>query len=133
MTHYHDGGQVPLIPKVAAEDAILTVSNVEGGMTTFPVSSGTEIDIHVPGLHYNRTLCGTAPWGQVLMSSHSALLGATSQIHARAIPWRLAKGRVSSIQSRYILPRRDTVIMTHEHFAGARACLGRRCELSYCS
>ena len=25
---------------------------------------------------------------------------------------------------------RDTVIMTHEHFAGARACLGRRCELS---
>jgi hypothetical protein len=23
--------------------------------------------------------------------------------------------------------------MTHEHFAGARACLGRRCEFSYCS
>jgi hypothetical protein len=108
MIHYHDGGQVPLIPKVAAEDTTLSVSNVDGGMTTFPVSSGTEIDIHVPGLHYNGTLCGTAPWGQVLMNSHSALLGATSQIYARAIPWRLAKGRVSSIQSRYVLPRCDS-------------------------
>ncbi|KAI0279039.1 cytochrome P450 [Russula aff. rugulosa BPL654] len=45
--------QVPLIPKIAAEDTTLTVGNVDGRMMTFPVPSGTEIDIHVPGLHFN--------------------------------------------------------------------------------
>jgi hypothetical protein len=49
------GGQVINIPKVAAQDTTLTVSNGEDGMTTFPVPSGTCIDIHVPGLHHNRT------------------------------------------------------------------------------
>jgi cytochrome P450 len=44
---------VPLIPKIAEEDTTLTVGNVDGGMTTFPVPSGTQIDIHVAGLHYN--------------------------------------------------------------------------------
>ncbi|KAN0118934.1 Cytochrome P450 [Russula decolorans] len=44
---------VTTIPKVAAQDTTLTVSNADGGMTTFPVPSGTEIDLHVPGLHYN--------------------------------------------------------------------------------
>jgi len=34
----------------------LTVSNVNGGKTTFPVPSGTQVELHVPGLHYNRTL-----------------------------------------------------------------------------
>ena len=48
--------QAPIIPKVAAQDTALTVSNADGGMTTFPIPSGTEIDLHVPGLHYNRTL-----------------------------------------------------------------------------
>ncbi len=38
------------------EDTTLKVSNAGGGMTTFPVSSGTEIELHIPGLHYNRTL-----------------------------------------------------------------------------
>ncbi|KAI0000164.1 cytochrome P450 [Russula compacta] len=41
------------IPKVVAEDTTLTVSNAEGGRTTFPLQSGTEIILHVPGLHYN--------------------------------------------------------------------------------
>jgi cytochrome P450 len=44
---------VTYIPKVAAQDTTLTVRNVDGGETTFPVPSGTEINIHVPGLHYN--------------------------------------------------------------------------------
>jgi len=44
---------VPLIPKIAAEDTTLIVGNVDGGVTTFPVPSGTQIDIHVTGLHYN--------------------------------------------------------------------------------
>jgi len=44
---------VSLIPKIATEDTTLTVRNVDGGMTTFPVPSGTQIEIHVPGLHYN--------------------------------------------------------------------------------
>jgi len=44
---------VTLIPKVAAEDTTLTVSNAVGGRTTFPVASGTEIELNVVGLHYN--------------------------------------------------------------------------------
>jgi hypothetical protein len=63
------GDQVVNIPKVAAKDTTLTVSNVNGGKTTFPIPAGTEIDIHVPGLHYNRTLSGIVLWGQVLMRS----------------------------------------------------------------
>jgi len=41
------------IPKIAAEDTTLTVSNAEGGKTTFPVPAGTEIEFHVPALHHN--------------------------------------------------------------------------------
>ena len=98
------GDQVTNIPKVAAQDTTLTVNNVDGGKTTFPVPSGTEIDIHVPGLHYNRTLSGFVSWGQVLMMSCSAVLEGASQVHARAVPWRLAEGCLYSIQSRYVLP-----------------------------
>jgi hypothetical protein len=58
--------QVMLIPKIAAEDTTLTVGNVDGVMTTVPVPSGMQIDIHVAGLHYNRTLSGFVSWGQVL-------------------------------------------------------------------
>ena len=52
------GGQAPNIPKIAMQDTTLTVNNVDGGKTTFSVPSGTGIDIHVAGLHYNRTLNG---------------------------------------------------------------------------
>ncbi|KAI9438742.1 cytochrome P450 [Lactarius indigo] len=41
------------IYKKATEDTNLTVGNADGGKTTFPVPSGTEIEFHVPGLHYN--------------------------------------------------------------------------------
>ncbi len=50
------GEQVPIIPKFATQDTTLTVTNADGGKTTFPVPSGTETNLHVPGLHYNRTL-----------------------------------------------------------------------------
>lgn len=53
-THYVH--KAPYVPKVAVEDATLTVSNADGGKTTFPVLAGTEIRLHVPGLHYNRML-----------------------------------------------------------------------------
>jgi hypothetical protein len=59
-----------MIPKVAAQDTTLTVSNVDGGKTTIPVPSGTEINIHVPGIHYNRAMSGYVSWRQVLMKSH---------------------------------------------------------------
>ena len=32
----------------------MTVNNVDGGKTTFPVPLGAEIGLHVAGLHYNR-------------------------------------------------------------------------------
>ena len=51
---YND--QVAGIPKIAAQDTTLTVNNVYGGKTTFPVPSGTQVELHIAGLHYNRTL-----------------------------------------------------------------------------
>jgi hypothetical protein len=53
---------VPNVPKVASEDTTLTVSNADGGKTTFPVTAGTEINLHVPGLHYNRMLNCMLSW-----------------------------------------------------------------------
>ena len=91
------GDQVTNIPKVSAQDTTLTVSNANGGKTTFPVPSGTAIDLHVAGLHYNRTLSCIAPWGQVLMMSCSAVLEGATHVHARTVPWRLAKGRLYSV------------------------------------
>jgi hypothetical protein len=64
----HYGDQVPSIPKIAAQDTTLTVSNIDGEKTTFPVPSGTMIDIHVPGLHCNRTLSGFISWDGVRFS-----------------------------------------------------------------
>ena len=55
LTSHHDY-KVVNVPKMAAEDTTLTVSNTDGGKTTFPVAAGTEVNLHVPGLHYNRTL-----------------------------------------------------------------------------
>jgi hypothetical protein len=101
-TMYYDD-QVTGIPKVAAQDTTLTVSNVNGGKTTFPVPSGTQVELHVPGLHYNRTLVALCHGGQALMKFHSTILERATQVHARAVPWRLAEGRIHSIQSRYIL------------------------------
>ena len=46
--------KAPTVPKMAAEDITLTVSNAGGGKTTFPVAAGTGVIIHVLGLHYNR-------------------------------------------------------------------------------
>ena len=63
------GDQVANIPKVAAQDTTLTVNNVDGGKTTFPVASGTEIYIQVPSLHYNRKISGFISKGPVLMAS----------------------------------------------------------------
>ena len=82
------GDQVPSIPKIAAQDTTLTVSNADGGKTTVPVPSGTKIDIHVPGLHCNRTFewLYIVGWGQILMKSRSAILEGASQVHARTVP-----------------------------------------------
>jgi hypothetical protein len=80
------GDQVTNVPKVATQDTILTVNNIDGGKTTFPVPSGMGIDIHVAAVHYNRTLSGFVSWGHVLMMSRSAILEGTSQVHARAVP-----------------------------------------------
>ena len=72
------GNQVTGIPKVAAQDTTLTVSNANGGTTTFPVPSGTHVEIHAPGLHYNRMLVALCHGEQVLMTLDSTILeGAT--------------------------------------------------------
>ena len=96
--------QVPGIPKVAAQDTTLTVSNADGGKTTFPVPEGTNVEIHVSGLHTNRTPMALCHGGQVLIKFHSTILERAAQVHARTLPWRLAEGCIPSIQSRYILP-----------------------------
>ena len=51
-----------MIPKIAAQDTTLTVSNVGGGKTTFPIPSGTEINLHVPGIHHNRAMSSFVSW-----------------------------------------------------------------------
>ena len=63
------------------------MSNFDGGKTTFPVPSGTEVEIHVAGLHYNRTPSGVLSLEQVLMKYGSAVLEGASQVHAGAVPW----------------------------------------------
>ncbi|KAN0113944.1 Cytochrome P450 [Russula decolorans] len=83
------------IPKAAAQDTTLTVSNVNGGKTTFPVPSGTQVDLHAPGLHYNPRY-----WKEPHKFMPERFLG----------DW----------------PRDAFIPFTHEHSAGARACLGRR-------
>jgi len=88
----------PFIPKIAAQDTTLTVSNVDGGRTTFPVPSGTEIDIHVAGLHYNPRY-----WKEPHRFMPERFLG----------DWP-----------------KDAFLPFSQ---GARACLGRRCELLRCS
>lgn len=123
---YVFGDQAAVIPKIAAQDTILAVNNVDGGKTSFPVPSGMQIDIHVPGLHYNRTLNGFVRCELLLMEFRSAVLERATQVQAGTIPWGLAERRVSAIQSRYMLPTRTVVIS--RTLAGARACLGRRCE-----
>lgn len=81
------GIQAVNIPKIAAQDTTLTVSKVGGGKTTFPVPSGTEVELHLPGLHHNRTLSGFVSWEQILMMPYSTILEGAAQIHARAIHW----------------------------------------------
>jgi hypothetical protein len=82
---YDDQGV--LIPKVATEDTTLTVSSAHGGTKTFSVPSGTEIELNVVGLHYNRTLSVRClPDGQFLIKSRSAVLEGSTEIHARAVP-----------------------------------------------
>ena len=98
------GDQAANIPKVATEDTTLTVNNADGGKTTFPVPSGTEVYLQVPAVHYNRMLSGFVLWRHVLMLPCSAVLEGAPQVHAREVPWRLAEGCLYSIQPRYILP-----------------------------
>ena len=52
------GDQATNVPKIATQDMILTVNNIDGGKTTIPVPSGMPVDIHVAAVHYNRTLSG---------------------------------------------------------------------------
>jgi hypothetical protein len=86
---------------MAEQDTTFTVNNVNGGKTTFPVPSGMGIDIHVPGLHYNRKRRGFVSWGQAFMKSRSTVLEGASQVHTRTVPRGLAEGRVYPIQPRY--------------------------------
>src|SRR6266852_9068475 len=39
----------------------------------------------------------------VLKGFHSTVLEGATQVHARAVPWQLAKGRIYAIQSRYMI------------------------------
>jgi hypothetical protein len=85
MTLYDD--RAANIPKIAAPDIAFTMSKADVEKTASPIPSGTEVEIHVSGLHYNRTLSGFVSWGQVVMTSGSAILEEATQVRARAISW----------------------------------------------
>lgn len=74
-----------------------------------------EFDIHVPGLHYNRTLNDCVRWRLALMKLRSAVLERATQVHAGTVPWRLAERRVSAIQSRYTVSFPRAVVIAYEH------------------
>ena len=46
--------QVGIIPKVTMMDTTFTTTNHAGEKMTIPVPKGSEIGLHVSGLHYNR-------------------------------------------------------------------------------
>ena len=48
--------KVHAVPKTTAEDTALTTQDADGNKVVVPVPQGTGIVLHVPGLHYNRTL-----------------------------------------------------------------------------
>ena len=43
-----------MIPKYSAEDTSLVIGNEAGEKTVLPIPAGSEVDISVVGLHYNR-------------------------------------------------------------------------------
>ncbi|KAJ6462196.1 cytochrome P450 [Mycena sanguinolenta] len=47
------------IPKMSAEDTSIVVSNSDGATTAIPCPTGTNITIHLPGLHYNPRYWGS--------------------------------------------------------------------------
>ncbi|PPQ89474.1 hypothetical protein CVT25_012000 [Psilocybe cyanescens] len=49
----NNNSQAASIPKVSAEDTVLTVGNIHGQKRTVPVAKGTRVIIHCSGLHYN--------------------------------------------------------------------------------
>ncbi len=79
--------RVANIPKIAALDTALKMSKADVEKTASPVLSGTEVELHVSGLHHNRTLSGFVSWGQVVMTSGSAILEEATLVRARAISW----------------------------------------------
>jgi len=119
------GDQITLTPKIAAEDTTLTVSNADGGRTTFSVPSGTEIELHVTGLHYNCTLSVRCIHGvQLLIMSCSAVLeGSSCQSGS------LVTGRRTPLF--YSVNVCVVEIMIWDHIAAARTCLRRRYELPW--
>jgi hypothetical protein len=115
-------------PKIAAEGTTLTVSNADGGKTTFPALQGQTSNFTSPA--YNtivRTLSDTVLRGKVFKGSRSTVLEGSSQVHAREVPFLAA---FSQGISRFIIIL--IVVMTQERFAGPGACLGRQCELLKC-
>ncbi|KAI0261701.1 cytochrome P450 [Russula aff. rugulosa BPL654] len=71
------------ISKVTVQDTTLTVSNVNGGKTTFPVPSGMQVNLHIAGLHYNRTLVDLCHGGQ---SGSLATGQRTHSFHSVKVP-----------------------------------------------
>ena len=77
--------KAPYVPRIATQDTTLTVNTADGRKTTFPVLSGTQIRLHIPGLHYNRMLDDILSPRQVLMKSRSAILEGAPQVYAREV------------------------------------------------
>jgi hypothetical protein len=50
------------IPKSVAEDTTVTITNAAGERTTVIMPKGSTISMHIPGLHYNRTLSSFLPF-----------------------------------------------------------------------
>ena len=69
--------QLPAVPKYAVADTSLTVDNADGGKTTFPVPSGTEVQFHLPALHFSRMSNLLPPQGPGLTEISQRSIGRT--------------------------------------------------------
>ncbi|KAH9999535.1 hypothetical protein BJV77DRAFT_939850, partial [Russula vinacea] len=107
------GDQVTIIPKIAAQDITLTWATltVDDNFPR-PVRDGSQSSC--PGLHYNPRY-----WKEPRKFMPERFLGDWPR-HA-FIPFS---------QGMSCPPQHCNHCITHEHSAGPRACLGRRCEAS---
>ena len=102
------------VPKHAAEDTSLTVDNADGGKTTFPVPSGTEVQLHVPALHFSRMSNLLPSQGLVLTEISQQSIGKTPTHFDRKDSLKSGRGTRSCRLAQVGLVTSSHLVVLHE-------------------